>query len=235
MVSTGPARTRDRPGRGADTRERILAAAERLFAEHGIAAVSNRQIGEAAGQSNNYAVGYHFGTKTDLVRAVLRRHNPAMEERRAAMLAAVGDASGVREWASCLVRPATEHLASLPAPTWFARFLAQADTEPGMRAVVIEEAVAAPSLGPIAEHLFRLAPGVPEEVHRQRTDMCRVLVVHMLAERERALHEDPAADPATVWRETADALVDALAGLLAAPVTPSREWPAPPAPADRRS
>lgn len=76
---------------------------------------------------------------------------------------------------------------------------------------------------------------MPEEVHRQRTDMCRVLVVHMLAERERALHEDPAADPATVWRETADALVDALAGLLAAPVTPSREWPAPPAPADRRS
>ncbi|MET7460947.1 TetR family transcriptional regulator [Nonomuraea sp. NPDC005501] len=217
----GPARTRGRPERGAGTRERILAAAERLFAEHGIAAVSNRQIGEAAGQSNNYAVGYHFGTKTDLVRAVLRRHNGGMEERRARMLESVGDDSGVREWASCLVRPATDHLASLPAPTWYARFLAQADTEPTMRAVVIEEAVATPSVGRIVEHLFRLVPGVPEAVHRQRTDMCRVLVVHMLAERERALHENPAADPVTVWRDTATALVDALTGLLAAPVTPS--------------
>ena len=39
--------------RASSTREAILTAAERLFAEHGVYAVSNRQVSEAAGQGNN--------------------------------------------------------------------------------------------------------------------------------------------------------------------------------------
>ena len=35
--------------RSTETREAIMAAAERLYAEHGLVAVSNRQISEAAG------------------------------------------------------------------------------------------------------------------------------------------------------------------------------------------
>ena len=35
-------------------------------------AVSNRQISEAAGQGNNAAACYHFGTRTDLLRAIER-------------------------------------------------------------------------------------------------------------------------------------------------------------------
>src|SRR5205085_9838489 len=87
-----------------ETRERILAAAERLFAEHGVLGVSNRQIGEAAGQGNNFAVGYHFGTKTDLVRAVARRHGEPMERARAAMVATLGPDPDLRDWLDCLVR-----------------------------------------------------------------------------------------------------------------------------------
>src|ERR1700686_2031953 len=59
-----------RNDRASTTREAILTAAERLFAEHGVYAVSNRQVSEAAGQGNNAAVGYHFGTKADLVCAL---------------------------------------------------------------------------------------------------------------------------------------------------------------------
>ncbi|HEX2214632.1 MAG TPA: TetR family transcriptional regulator, partial [Mycobacterium sp.] len=47
-----------RTERASVTREAILTAAERLFAEHGVYAVSNRQVSEAAGQGNNAAVGY---------------------------------------------------------------------------------------------------------------------------------------------------------------------------------
>ncbi|MEE2045897.1 helix-turn-helix domain-containing protein, partial [Nocardiopsis tropica] len=62
-----------RSERVAATRETILSAAERLFAEHGMAGVSNRQIGQEAGQGNNTAVTYHFGSKEGLVRAIVRR------------------------------------------------------------------------------------------------------------------------------------------------------------------
>ncbi|MFE1785580.1 TetR family transcriptional regulator [Streptomyces sp. NPDC059506] len=39
------------------TRQQILTAAERLFAEQGLYAVSNRRISAAAGQGNNTAAG----------------------------------------------------------------------------------------------------------------------------------------------------------------------------------
>jgi AcrR family transcriptional regulator len=81
------------------TRSAILAAAERLFAERGFG-VSARQIGEAAGQGNTAAVGYHFGTKEDLVRAIVRHHIPRIERLRSRILA---EAEGSTEVRACLV------------------------------------------------------------------------------------------------------------------------------------
>ena len=46
----------------ADTRERILDAAESLFIEHGFAATSLRAIATLA-QVNLAATNYHFGSK----------------------------------------------------------------------------------------------------------------------------------------------------------------------------
>jgi hypothetical protein len=61
-------------------------------------------------------------------------------------------------------------------------------------------------------------PGLPEEVRRERGDMSRLLIVHMLAERERALYEGTAPGRAT-WEATAAGLIDAIVGLWLAPVT----------------
>ena len=55
-----------------DTRERILDTAEQLFAEHGFDGTSIRDVTTAAGV-NLAAVHYHFGSKEDLLRAVLER------------------------------------------------------------------------------------------------------------------------------------------------------------------
>src|SRR5688572_15960034 len=115
----------------AETREKIITAAERLFAEHGVG-VSNRQIGEAAGQANNSVVAYHFGTRSELVLAIARRHSPDIERRREEALAQLGRSPGLREWLVCVVRPMTEHLDSLGVPGWYARFLAQAVTDPAL-------------------------------------------------------------------------------------------------------
>ena len=110
-----------RSERASSTQEAILAAAERLYAEHGMFAVSNRQVSEAAGQGNNAAVGYHFGTKADLVLAIEQKHREPVEQLReemvAELVANVGSGAGMRDWVGCLVCPLTEHLAALGNPT----------------------------------------------------------------------------------------------------------------------
>ena len=55
-----------------DTRTQILDAAERLFAEGGFRGTSVRAITDLAG-ANLAAVGYHFGSKAELLAVVIRR------------------------------------------------------------------------------------------------------------------------------------------------------------------
>ncbi|MFD8540375.1 TetR/AcrR family transcriptional regulator [Streptomyces rubrogriseus] len=55
-----------------DTRTKVLDAAERLFAENGYSGTSVRAITGLAG-ANLAAVAYHFGSKADLMAAVVRR------------------------------------------------------------------------------------------------------------------------------------------------------------------
>jgi AcrR family transcriptional regulator len=214
------ASSRIKQAHGHETREVILAAAERLFAEQGLA-VSNRQVSEAAGQANNFAVGYHFGTKADLVLAIVRRHAPSIEQRRLEMLAAIKGSSDLRDWVSCLVRPITEHLAALGSPSWYARFLAQVTTDPALRQIVIADAIASASMQETSEGLTRLMPVLPEDVREERSDMSRQLIVYMCAERERALQAGTAT-PRPTWEAAAVGLVDALVGLWRAPFTPTK-------------
>lgn len=212
---------RARPPQRDVTREAIVAAAERLFAEQGVAAVSNRQVSEAAGQGNNSAVAYHFGAKADLVLAIVRRHEADIERRRARMLGELRASPELRDWLDCLVRPLTEHLDALGTPSWYARFLSQATTDPAFRQLVIDESVASASMGPIVEAMGRLLRDLPEEVREERSHMSRHLIVHACAERERALHAGEHTARAS-WEDTAVGLVDALAGLWLAPLTPTR-------------
>lgn len=209
-----------RPERAHTTREAILDAAERLFAEHGVASVSNRQVSEAAGQGNNAAVGYHFGTKADLVRAIVRRHIGAIEDIRTRLVAEVGDSAELRDWVVCLVRPHGDHLASLAQPTWFARFGAQVMTDPALRPIMAEESLCARSLRQVIDGLNRCLPHLPPHVRAERDGMARQLMTNMWAERERALADGGVTDRAS-WHDATVGLVDALVGLLQAPVTPT--------------
>lgn len=209
-----------RTERASATREQIIAAAERLFAEHGLG-VSNRQISEEAGQGNNFAVGYHFGTKTDLIRAIISRHDERIDALRRRMIDETGASSDVRAWAACLVRPYTRHLAALGRRSWFARFGAQVMTDPMYRAIIIDEALNRPSMQRILEGLHQCIPALPEEVRRERSDMARILVEHVCAERERALVHRTGTARAT-WDDTANGLIDALVGLWLAPVSTRR-------------
>ena len=78
MKAPGPSEPRD-------TRERIMAAAERLFAADGFDASSLRRITLEAGV-NLAAVNYHFRSKDRLLREILKRRIVPLNERRLAML-----------------------------------------------------------------------------------------------------------------------------------------------------
>ena len=54
-----------------DTRARLIVAAEKLFGEKGIHSVTLKEINGAAGQRNESALHYHFGSKAAFVEAIL--------------------------------------------------------------------------------------------------------------------------------------------------------------------
>lgn len=69
----------------ADTKERILDAAEHLFADRGFEATSLRSVTREAGV-NLAAVNYHFGSKEQLIEAVFRRRVEPLNAERLSRL-----------------------------------------------------------------------------------------------------------------------------------------------------
>jgi AcrR family transcriptional regulator len=216
-----------RTDRASTTREAILTAAERLYAEHGVFAVSNRQVSEAAGQGNNAAVGYHFGTKTDLVRAIEERRRAPIEQLRERMVTQTDESTDLRGWVSCLVRPLTDHLAELGNPTWYARFAAQAMTDPAYHGFVVKDALSSPSLVEVVDGINRCLPDLPLDNRYDRNIMARNLLMHSCADRERALAKGVGPATRTSWQAAGTGLIDAIVGMWLAPVTPAPRGAAP--------
>jgi AcrR family transcriptional regulator len=82
---TGPRRAAAR-ATDAEPRRRLVEAAERLFADQGIDAVSLAQLTRAAGLGNTGAVHYYFGDREGLLDAVLDHHRAGLDARRAELL-----------------------------------------------------------------------------------------------------------------------------------------------------
>ena len=188
---TAAART-VRTERATSTREAILAAAERLYAEHGMFAVSNRQVSEAAGQGNNAAVGYHFGTKADLVLAIEQKHREPVEQLREEMVAELvanaGPRAGMRDWVGCLVRPLTEHLAALGESHLVRAVRGASDDRTRPTTTSSSRTRSA------RRRWFRLStastiafPNLPTGVRYERNIMARNLLIHTCADLERSL------------------------------------------------
>jgi TetR/AcrR family transcriptional regulator, regulator of cefoperazone and chloramphenicol sensitivity len=64
------------------TRALLIRAGERRFARDGVAGARLADIVRDAHQANDSAVGYHFGSRDGLLRAIVERHLGAMEQAR---------------------------------------------------------------------------------------------------------------------------------------------------------
>lgn len=74
------------PSAAQRTRIVIMQAAERLFADVGLDAVSLRAICAASGQRNISSVQYHFGSKEHLLQAIMEFREQEMEMSRQRLL-----------------------------------------------------------------------------------------------------------------------------------------------------
>jgi AcrR family transcriptional regulator len=79
---------------GLPTERRLLLAAERLFAERGVDAVSLRAVNAAAG-TNVASLHYHYGSKDALVAALISGRSREVHDRREGLLAALEAADTV--------------------------------------------------------------------------------------------------------------------------------------------
>lgn len=93
-----------------DTRQRLVDAALRAFADHGVHTASLLEITRQAGQRNRGAVHYHFGSREGMIAAVLEQHADDIGRREIELIEAArnrpdDDLASVVE---ALVRPVTE-------------------------------------------------------------------------------------------------------------------------------
>lgn len=150
------------------TKERILRAAERLFAEHGYDGVSVRDLGAAAGVQIAL-ISYYFKSKEGLYRAVFqRRIEPVSAQRRAALnalLARKEPPPTIADVLDALARPWVE-LRERPGGRHYTRLIARevGDPNEAKRGIVKD------MLDPIAEEFIaameRVLPGRPRaDIH----------------------------------------------------------------------
>jgi AcrR family transcriptional regulator len=94
------------------TRQQLINAAEKLFADRGIDNVSLVDISRTAGQKNRNALQYHFGDKAGLINAVLDKHSEGIALVRGERLDKLEDAEdyGIADIIEVLVRPVAEML-----------------------------------------------------------------------------------------------------------------------------
>jgi AcrR family transcriptional regulator len=123
-IASGP-RMKD----SVSTKDRILGAAEALFARRGFDGASLRQLTTAAGV-NLAAVNYHFGSKEKLVEQVFRRRLDALNARRLEALAKVEGRADttLEDVLAAYIRPALE-LSHDDNGALFMRVLARAFAE----------------------------------------------------------------------------------------------------------
>lgn len=145
---------------GPDTPTRIRDVAEQLFADHGIEAVSLRQIATSAAAGNNNTVQYYFGDKEGLVRAIIEGRLPQIDARRAVMFGklSAGEVDDPDRLLDIMLRPIAAFTDDRGKYRW-AAFLLAIDNAPSMMAIRIGADPQAPVTAMIRSRLLNaLAP-----------------------------------------------------------------------------
>jgi AcrR family transcriptional regulator len=202
------------------TRERLLDAAERLFAAHGVPGVSLRTVNLAAGARNVSAAHYHFGSKDGLIRALIGRRMEAIARERLAALdqveaRAAATAPELRALVEAVVLP---FLHVVGEDRYAVTFLARVGSEPG----ITLDALAPPAFWSMVQRLagllHRALPHLPDRALLVRIRFLFQQTFVAVSDFERRARSGGGSEVERRALETTVAeLVDFLVGGLAAP------------------
>ncbi len=211
-----------------DTRDQILDTAERLFADHGLDAVSLRTLTSEAGV-NLASVHYHFGSKEALVTAVFDRRVDRLNRERLEMLDEVERRAGddppgleavLRAFFAPVIRTGQE------AGTSFRRLCGRVHAEPAEYVQKYFDE----KFGPVIERFItafeRAVPDLSQTERGWRMHFAAGLMVFTLLESEKLKHYSHGlCDPAHI-EEAIEQMVHFAAAGLQAPALMPRQDPA---------
>ena len=156
--------------KSADTKERLLDAAEEVFAREGYRAAALRSI-TALAAVNLAAVNYHFGSKRALLEAVFARRLQPFNQARLGRIAAVRAAARlegrrplVRDVLAAIVEGTLVHGQSAPGIGQFFAFIGRSSFDPDRTVQTAFTGYMKPTFEAMLAALVETLPGVPREV-----------------------------------------------------------------------
>ena len=164
-----------------NARERLLDAAEKLFADYGFNGVSVREIARAA-KVNLGAIPYYFGTKENLFKEVFyRRAIPLQEERKGRLqrLKESRKKPGLEEVLWALLEPEFRATRQNEA---FRRLLGRASMDPTPQVQKLLAEIYTPSFSIMPRELRKICPDLPDEVFHWRLNCIYGVVLYVQAD-----------------------------------------------------
>lgn len=197
-----------------ETPERIVIAAERLFAERGVEHVSLREVGERAGQRNNSAVQYHFGGKSGLIQALYDLRLVPLNQARTRMLDEMTEPT-IGQLVRAYVMPLADAVIASGGKWAYARFLDRYLGR-GKELEPFDDQHSSASQA-VVQRIFELMPPMDPAIKAERRRMMQVLVIRTMADLEHRLEQGLVDDAAA--NLTVESLIEAVTVLVEAPTT----------------
>lgn len=95
-----------------EAKQALIRAGEELFARQGINGARINELTERAGQRNQSALHYHFGSREGLLGAIVERHVDAVDGVRSGLLSVVGPDATLRQLVAVIVTPLAGELST---------------------------------------------------------------------------------------------------------------------------
>lgn len=174
-----------------ETREKLMDAARRLYAERGVFNVSLAEVVREAGQRNTSAIHYHFGSREQLLTAIMEPQVHSLGARRDELLDKARAASGPEAVVEAIVRPLVELAREgWRARAWMKIGLELADHDDRVAPEINELLFRAGGGEALALLKERCAPQ-PANLWLLRTGICIGFTARAATQRARLIDHDP--------------------------------------------